>query len=115
MLVTSIFSFSQSVIYLFRREIIISETFNLSSANAFNLVTSKSLSFGKGLKDKILVLYTLKVFADDLNFTRNARFSFTLRRNIVGKGENIVHQHFLFPAPPAWLSGEHVGLITRWL
>ena len=34
---------------LSRREIIILATFNLSSANAFNLVTSAILSFGKGL------------------------------------------------------------------
>ena len=34
---------------LSKREILILATFNLSSANAFNLVTSKILSFGKGL------------------------------------------------------------------
>ena len=37
--------------------------------------------------------------------------------NIVGKGENAGNQHFLlFPqAPPRWLSGERVGLMTWWL
>ena len=34
---------------LSRREIITLAMFNLTSANAFNLVTSKLLSFGKGL------------------------------------------------------------------
>ena len=56
MLVTSIFSFSRNIFYLSlyfvllsRRKIIILATFNLSSANASNLVTSKMLSFGNGL------------------------------------------------------------------
>ena len=34
---------------LSKRNIEILATFNFSSANAFNLVTSKNLSFGKGL------------------------------------------------------------------
>ena len=34
---------------LSQREIVILEMFNLSSANAFNLVMSKNLSFGNGL------------------------------------------------------------------
>ena len=34
---------------LSKRKIVIIETFNLSSANAFNLVTYKNFSFGKGL------------------------------------------------------------------
>ena len=49
MLVTSIFSFSHSVFYSITREIVILATFNLLSANAFNLVMAKNLSFGKEL------------------------------------------------------------------
>ena len=86
MLVTSIFSFSHSVSYS-KRYIIILETFNLSSANAFNLVMSKILSFGKGLNNasfsqglpyplsdnKFLAL--LKPFVDDkLSITQKIFF-----------------------------------------
>ena len=49
MLVTSIFSFSNSFSILSKREIVILAKFNLSSTIAFNLVTSKILSFGNGL------------------------------------------------------------------
>ena len=42
---------------LIKRKIIILETFNLSSANAFNLVTSKKLSFGNGLNSHEMLLY----------------------------------------------------------
>ena len=42
---------------LSKREIIISATFNLSFANAFNLVTSEILLFGNGLIE--LLIYTL--------------------------------------------------------
>ena len=42
------FSFSHSVFYSTKREIVILTMFNLSSANAFSLVTSKNLSFSKG-------------------------------------------------------------------
>ena len=48
MLVTNLFSFSHNV-FLPIKEIIIWVTFILSSSNAFNLVTSKILSFGKEL------------------------------------------------------------------
>ena len=41
--------FPQCFLFLSQREIVILEMFNLSSANAFNLVMSKNLSFGKGL------------------------------------------------------------------
>ena len=46
---TSIFSFPTEVSTLSKREIVILATFILLSANAFNLITSKILSFGKGL------------------------------------------------------------------
>ena len=53
MLVTSIFfPFPTVLSTLSKREIIILQMFNLSSANALNLVTSKMLWFGKGLKNK---------------------------------------------------------------
>ena len=43
--------------------------------------------------------------------------------NIIGNGENAGIQHFClfpqcflpYPAPPGWLSGERVGLMTWWL
>ena len=49
--------------------------------------------------DKILHLSKLKSAADDkLNLTQNLRFVFQKLENIVGKGENAGHQHFLlFP------------------
>ena len=51
----NIFSFSHNVFYPIReREIIISATFILSAANAFNLYQCKILPFGKGLKDQYL-------------------------------------------------------------
>ena len=49
MLVTCIFSFSHSVFYSILREIIILARFDLSPANALNLVKSKIFSFCKGL------------------------------------------------------------------
>ena len=49
MLVTSIFSFSHNVFYPSKTNFNFSATFNLSSANAFNLDQSKNLSFGKEL------------------------------------------------------------------
>ena len=49
-MVTSIFSFSRRVFTLSKRENVILATFNMSSANAFDLFTSKIFSFGKVLK-----------------------------------------------------------------
>ena len=38
----------------------------------------------------------LKAFADDkLNLTQNLKLAFHRVENILGKGENAVHQHFL--------------------
>ena len=52
MLVTSIFSFSHGVFSSIKeKKIVILSTFDLSSANVFNLVTSKMLSFGNGFKE----------------------------------------------------------------
>ena len=43
-----------------------------------------------------LALSDLKAFADDkLNFSQNIKFVFHRVENIVGKGENAGHQHFL--------------------
>ena len=53
MLVTSIFSFSTIFSMLSNTKIIILVTFNLSSANALNLVLSKKLSLGKELKKSV--------------------------------------------------------------
>ena len=44
--------FPQCFQLLSQREIVILATFNLSTANAFDLVMSKNLSFGKGLKSQ---------------------------------------------------------------
>ena len=60
MLVTSIFSFPLSVFYS-NREIVILSMFHLSSANAYNLVMPKILSFGKGLN------FTLATFTDSVD------------------------------------------------
>ena len=51
MLVTSIFSFSHSVFYLSKREVLILITVNWSFANSFK---SRILSFGKGLYNIII-------------------------------------------------------------
>ena len=55
MLVTSIFSFSHSLFCSIKEKnyhFVILATFNMLSANAFNLVMSKNLSFGEGLRVK---------------------------------------------------------------
>ena len=88
------------------------------SANAFNLVQSKDLLFGKELNifilhlfrnkflqiislpnDKILEQYNLKYFADDkINVIYVKNLVLGRAENIVGKGENAGYQHFLlFP------------------
>ena len=55
MLVTGIFSFFPTMFSaLSRSEIIILTTFDMSLANDFNFVTSKIMSFGKGLSCKAL-------------------------------------------------------------
>ena len=73
-------------------EIIIFVTFNLSSANAFNLVWSKTLSCGKELTlyqtTKFLDLTKLKALADDkLYLVHIMRCTFDSFENIVVKGE----------------------------
>ena len=49
LLVNSNFSFSSNVFYPMKTEMIILAKFNLSSANALNLVQLKNLSFGRVL------------------------------------------------------------------
>ena len=73
--------------------------FNMSSANAFSLVLSKIVLFGKGLNDMILHKSKMKDFADDkMNVTQKLNFVLGRVENIVGKGENAGYQHFLlFP------------------
>ena len=53
---TSNFSFPTIFSTLSKTELIIFVTFNLSSANALNLVWSKILSCGNGLKGEILLV-----------------------------------------------------------
>ena len=75
---------------LSKAKIIILATFNLSSANAFNLVKAKILLFVKGLtftKQQKFRLYQIEAFADD---SLNGKVE-----HIVGKGENARYQHFL--------------------
>ena len=43
--------FPQGFLLLSQREIVILAMYNLSSANAFNLVMSRNLSFGKGSRN----------------------------------------------------------------
>ena len=82
-----------------------SSTFILSTANAFNLTQSKTLSCGKELMvnslpdDKILDWSKLKEFADNnFKFHENGRNFFKWVENNAVKGE-IVHnkQFLLFP------------------
>ena len=77
-MVTSIFSFSHNVFYPITDRNL---TFNLSSANALNLVQSKKLIF-----DKCLSLYHTMTTFNDL---RKNLFG-----NIVGIGENADNKHF---------------------
>ena len=51
MLVTSIFFYSHNVFYLIQNKFAIWITFNLSSANAFNLDQSNNLTSGKELNE----------------------------------------------------------------
>ena len=60
MLVTSIFFFSHNVFYPMNITLMFSVTFNLSSANAFNLGEPKILSSGKGL----ILYHTIPTFND---------------------------------------------------
>ena len=60
----------------------------------------KKLSFGKEItNDKIFDLSKLKAFADEkINVNKKLKFYLGRVENIVGKGENAGHQHFLlFP------------------
>ena len=66
-----------------------SETFNLPSANAINLVNSSQ-------NDNIFNKSELKAFADDkINKIMKLKFNLKRVENIVGKGENAGYQHFL--------------------
>ena len=81
MVINSIFPFQTVFSTVSKKEIVILVTFILSSANAFNLVTSKISSFGKRLN------------VTEIIFSVHSKIE-----NIVGKGENAGYQHFLlFP------------------
>ena len=69
--VTSLFCLCQSFLLLSKREIVILVTFNLLSANAFSLVISRILLFGKGLY-----------------VTQHIKFVFHRMETILEKGEN---------------------------
>ena len=72
-------------------------TFNLSSANAFNLIWSKILSSGNGLKTKFLDASKLKMIPDDKLYMTQIVESVSerLKKHNVGKGETASYQHFL--------------------
>ena len=57
MLVNSIFSLSNTVSALSKKEIIFAPTLNLSSANSFSMVNTKFLSFSKELRPFVLLLF----------------------------------------------------------
>ena len=105
MLVNGIFSFSHNIFTHSTTKIVISATFIFSSANAFNLVTSKILSFGKEFttltlnspNNKILDVTKLKAFADDKSNVAEMKISLNDRvANTVGKGENAGTSIFSF-------------------
>ena len=71
MLNSTIFSFSIVFSTLSKKKIIITTIFNLFSANAFNFILSKYLSFGRGLKKNCIIWATLKLssqFGQGQNF-----------------------------------------------
>ena len=79
-----------------------SSTFDLSSANAFNLDQFKNLSFGNELtlsNNRILDWSKLKAFADvNLNVAKKMSSLLDTVENIVVKGENAGNHNFpLFP------------------
>ena len=82
MLVTSILSFLTVFSTVSRRKIITLPISDLSSANAFNMVTSKILAFGKGL--------TLSQTSPFFTCLQYKSFE-----NIVGKGEIARNEQFL--------------------
>ena len=92
--------FPQCFLLYQREKIIIVATFNLSSASAFGLVTSKMLSFGKELPDnKTLGLPKLKAFTDNKsNFTQNIKVVFHRTENIVGEKKPWLPAFSSFPS-----------------
>ena len=97
MLVTSPFSFSCNVFTSSETEIVILETFNLLSANAFNLVGSKMLSLGKEWQNFWLVQIE-RICRWQNKCDQKIEISISKIENIVVKGENAGYQHF--PLPP---------------
>ena len=100
LLVTSNFSFSHGVFYLFAEVSVIFIKFKVFVCSLFQFGRVLNLSFWKGLNslpnNKILHWSKLKIFIDDF-IDVNKKFKFGLGRvkNIVGKGENAGYQHFL--------------------
>ena len=86
MLITSISSFSRNVFYPSRKEFLFSSYIILSSANAFNLVTSKLLSFGIRLNPtlKMLSICTSLHFCHGVN-----SFPHDLGSCVAGSGERV--------------------------
>ena len=97
MLVTSIFSFSHSVLDRIKdkKKIIILSTLILSSANAFNLDQSEILSFGKELKK---CFHNSIVFNKDLQYSNvchTQMYAFTMEQctRPATHGTMVVHTH----------------------
>ena len=82
-----------------RTEIIISATFILWSANAFNLVTSKVLSVGKDLTlsrtTNFRLVQTERVCRDNFKLYENGKEFPKRVENTVGKGEIARYEQFL--------------------
>ena len=77
--------FPQCFLTLSKKEIIILATFNFSSANAFNLVTSKILLFGKEL--------TLSQTSPGFTCLRYKSFENTVEKEEIAQ----IEQFLLFP------------------
>ena len=102
MLVTSIFSFSCNLFYSFHSKCQFLSHLFLSSANAFSFSQSKIMLFDKELtlcKTTNLDKSKLKVFADHkIYVTENPKLVLVKAENIVGKRGNGSSQPFLlFP------------------
>ena len=77
---------------LSKREIVILATFNFSSANAFNLVTSKILVFGK---DYVLICST------------------SLLKTLLEKGKMLIMNNFSFPHSVFYLHGDFYAIFIK--
>ena len=117
MLVTSIFFFSHNVFYPRKRNFNVLSTFDLPSANAFNLGKPNILLSGKGLRImKLMILKSAKILAL-LNWiltTMNKWSARLLYRLINCTGDNLGFNVTLIAKVISWQSVTHVfpGFLT---